>query len=391
MPAGVRRLPPPGSEIVARRFVINGRFLRGKQGGVQRVGREILGALAHLLSADRALAQLLECELVVPAGLGSAAAEIGLSYREGGFLSGVAWEQFSLPQLAGTCAILSLCNSAPIISRRAITMIQDAQVWSAPSSYGFLFRQWYRCQQPIIGRRHLRTLTVSEFSRQELIAHNIVHVDRCEVIFNGADHALRATPDAAALVRLGLTPGSYALALANTQPHKNIGMLIRAFGSSPLLKDTKLVLFGAAQADDFRKAGFAPGPQVVFAGQVTDGELWGLMRQAACLAFPSLTEGFGLPPLEAMHHNCPVVAAPTGALPETCGPAAIYADPAAPDDWASAIASLTSDGAQRQALVRAGQAWVEPLTWKRAATHLADVLLRADWEQPEPDAPRRPA
>jgi glycosyltransferase involved in cell wall biosynthesis len=113
---------------------------------------------------------------------------------------------------------------------------------------------------------------------------------------------------------------------------------------------------------------------VQFAGWVTDPELVGLMINAGALAFPSLTEGFGLPPLEAMALGCPVVAAPFGALPEVCGKAALYADPFDPDEWSLKIRTVLDDEAVRQSLISAGRRQAGIFTWKQAARNLVDAV-----------------
>jgi glycosyltransferase involved in cell wall biosynthesis len=113
---------------------------------------------------------------------------------------------------------------------------------------------------------------------------------------------------------------------------------------------------------------------VLFAGRVSDGELRALYENAACLAFPSTTEGFGLPPLEAMGLGCPVVVAPCGALPEVCGDAALYAPPGAPAAWAQAIRRLDGDAGLRQRMMEAGLARAALYRWEDSARRLLEVI-----------------
>jgi glycosyltransferase involved in cell wall biosynthesis len=163
------------------------------------------------------------------------------------------------------------------------------------------------------------------------------------------------------------------LALANTQKHKNIAILLKAF-AKPELKDVALVLFGGATKAEFEQLGHIVSPNVQFAGRVTDPELVGLMVNAGALAFPSLTEGFGLPPLEAMALGCPVVAAPFGALPEVCGKAALYADPLDANAWSQKIRAALDDEGVRQSLISAGRRQAGSFTWKRAARNLFEAV-----------------
>ena len=118
--------------------------------------------------------------------------------------------------------------------------------------------------------------------------------------------------------------GFGAVQISPPQAHKNVGLLLRAF-ADPALRDLRLVLFGGEGRGAFEARGSAVPDNVVFAGRVSDGELRALYAHALCVAFPSTTEGFGLPPLEAMLVGCPAVVAPCGALPEVCGSAAVQA------------------------------------------------------------------
>ena len=113
-------------------------------------------------------------------------------------------------------------------------MIHDAQIYLTPRSYTRPFRLWYRFSLPLLGRRGAAILTVSDYSRDQLVRFGVAPRDRITVIHNGADHILRAVPDRAIVERLALAPRRYACALANTQAHKNIAMLLRAFADRRL-------------------------------------------------------------------------------------------------------------------------------------------------------------
>ena len=137
------------------------------------------------------------------------------------------------------------------------------------------------------------------------------------------------------------------------------------------------MLVGGATRADFEQAGSRVPANTIFAGQVSDGALRGLLEDALCLAFPSLTEGFGLPPLEAMLVGCPALVAPCGALPEVCGDAALYADPRDPGAWIEAICALADDRALRNARSIAGQTHAVPFSWGAAAAKLRASLSLA--------------
>jgi glycosyltransferase involved in cell wall biosynthesis len=346
--------------------VLNGKFLRAGATGVHRVGHELLRAIGGIEPAGRV-------EAFVPPGDAAFIADPAVPVCEVGSLPGQLWEQIDLPRAARGRLILSLCNLAPVGARNAVTMIHDAQVFITPESYSRTFRTWYRFVLRQAGKRHRRILTVSHFSKAQLVHYGIAPAERIEVIHNGVDHILRVAADRTIVAQLGLRPRHYAVALANTQKHKNIALLLAAF-ARPEMTGLKLVLVGGATRQDFEALGHPVPPNIVFAGKASDEALRGLIEEALCLAFPSLTEGFGLPPVEAMLLGCPAMIAPCGALPEVCGSAALAVDPDDPAAWSAALRVLLADPVAWAARSEAGRAHAAGFTWDRAARKLLAVL-----------------
>lgn len=357
-----------------RTIIINGKFLIAEATGVHRVASELITHAYRILAERKDLAERLALELWVPAEGAERARQLGVPFHVVTPLAGRAWEQITLPRKAGKRIILSLCNVGVVAARRSVTMIHDAQVRSTPKSYSVPFRLWYRFQHAITGRRHERILTVSEFSRQQLDHYGIAAQRKIGVILNGIDHLGEASADRAILDRLDIEPGKFAVTLANTQAHKNIPMLLRAF-AAPELSGMKLVLFGSAKADDFLALGHTVPANAIFAGRVSDAELQALYENALCIAFPSSTEGFGLPPLEAMRAGCPAVVAQAGALPEVCGDAALYADHRDAQDWVRVLSRLAADADLRIDLAARGRKQAARFTWRDAAMRLVEELL----------------
>jgi len=359
--------------VAVDHLILNGKFLSAGPTGVHRVAGELSRALSRLIADGCPGTERLRLTGLAPHDAMARASALPLEIRWLGPGRGIAWEQVVLPLRKGKGTLLNLCNIGPVLARDAITMIHDTQVQLAPQSYRTAFRWWYRAVQPLIARRHRHLLTVSEFSRGQILRAGLCGPERISVVPNGTDHVLRQPADRAAFGRLGLAQGGYVLALASDLPHKNIAVLLRAF-ARPELAALRLVLFGSGGAEDFARRGVAVPPSVVFAGRVSDGELRGLLEGALALAFPSLTEGFGLPALEAMQVGCPVVAAPCGALPEVCGGAALYAEPRDAAGWAAALVRLREEPALRAWLVGRGLDQAARFTWENAARKLVEIV-----------------
>lgn len=351
--------------------VLNGRFLAARQRyGVFRVADQLS---THL---DRRLADMGEGEgwsLAHPRLAGLTPQYGAIQSVEVRPLTGQAWEQITLPVAARESLLVNLCNLSPLGHRRAITMIHDTQVFTSPASYSPAFVAWYRFALPRIGAAADRILTVSDFSRRELIRHRVCPADKIVVIGNGVDHVLHCGRDPTIVSRLGLERGTYVVALANTQLHKNLRVLFEAFGRAEM-RDVRLVLVGGAAEVGFRAAGHHPPPNVIYAGRISDGALCSLLEAAACLAFPSTTEGFGLPPIEAMLLGCPAVVAPCGALPEVCGAAALYASAIDAQAWARAITGFVDSLDTRAFWSARGRTHAASFTWAKSAERLHAVI-----------------
>jgi glycosyltransferase involved in cell wall biosynthesis len=360
--------------MTPQKIILNGKFLMTAPTGVHRVAEELICGLDLLMQEDSALRQRYQIELFAPRNLHHKLDLKAISFVQGGVFDWIPWEQIDLPAREPKAMHVNLCNLGPVASRNAMTMFHDAQVYISPKSYSKLFRMWYKLIQPLIGKRHKRILTVSDYSRRQLASYAVAPTNKISVIHNGVDHILRTSAQPGYAASLGLRPRGFVLALANTQAHKNVRILIEAFKDSRLA-DLKLVLFGAADREAMEAATGGPLPgTIVLAGKISDPQLRDLIENALCLGFPSTTEGFGLPPLEAMLLGCPAIVAPCGALPEVCGDATLYADPADAKDWVVKIQSLHANQTEWQAWSDKSRSHAAHFTWRRAAQKLLELF-----------------
>jgi glycosyltransferase involved in cell wall biosynthesis len=356
---------------VTLRLALNARFATRPMSGVDRAAQELSRALMAM--GD-------EVDLRAFAPKAPALAELPVSLTHGR-LGGQAWEQLELPRARGDRLLFSPCNTGPLAVRDQVVLIHDAQPWLQPQAYSPAFRAWYRLLLPKLARRARAVLTISDYSRDQLERFGIVPPGKAHVVLNGADHILRLAPDPDTLARHGLTSGGYLLALGNLSPHKNLALLMRAAAARPA-GQPPLVIAGGGNSRVFADAGLEPPPGVRLLGRVSDGELRALYTHATAFVFPSLTEGFGLPPLEAMLCGCPTVVSRAGAIPEVCGDASLYVDPTDEAGWTRAMVEIVACGASaRQAAVEAGQRRAAPFTWARAARQMVDHLAAGDTEE----------
>ncbi|MFK7752151.1 MAG: glycosyltransferase family 4 protein [Sedimentitalea sp.] len=339
-----------------RRLVINGRFLTGGATAVNTVAHRLTQALLDLDQSRFSF------EVAVPRGVEGPQ---DWPLRTFGRLRGVAWEQFELPRLARRASVLGFFNTVPLLGQGYVTLLHDAHVFDTPESYPMLVRHWRRVLSRRAGAKGRQVLTVSNHARDRLAAVGIAPAD---VIYNGADHLKHQHPDPDILARLDLNR-PYFLAVGSSLAHKNTDLLLRVFATHEL-NEVPLVLAGGARPDMFK----SPPPNVIWPGFVTDAEMVALYGGARGVLMPSRAEGFGLPPVEAMGQGTPSIVAPCGALPEICGPGALYV---APDDdlgWQAAILNLLGNDALRANLVSNGRVHIARFTWQASALAVLDAL-----------------
>jgi glycosyltransferase involved in cell wall biosynthesis len=206
-----------------------------------------------------------------------------------------------------------------------------------------------------------------------------VEPERVVPIDNGAPGQLGG--DAATGRRLAGAP-RYVLSLGTIEPRKDLPMLVRAFdalaGADP---DIRLVVAGAdgwgAEAFDEACQRARHRSRIIRLGWVSEDEAAGLLRGASVFAYPSIYEGFGLPPLEAMTAGTPVVATRAGALPDTLGDAAVLVPPGDTDGLAEALARVLDDGPTRADLIARGHRNLARFSWDRTADELVALYRTA--------------
>ncbi len=354
-------------------IAINARFLSQPVTGVQRFAQEVVSSLDALLAAGDEAVKPFSFTLLAPPGPLAPLPLKHIPVRQVGRLSGHAWEQLELPRHLAGRPLLSLCNTGPLAVKRQLVVFHDAAVFAMPETFSYPFRTWYQFLLPTLGRRVEKVVTVSSFSKRELTRYCDLPEKAVGVVAEGFEHVLRAVPDRRVLAKHGLEHRPYVLAVSSVNPSKNFAALLAA---SALLDTSKfdIVIVGGVNSKVFGTPDLTIPNGVKRLGYVSEAELRAFYEGASCFVYPSLYEGFGIPPLEAMACGCPVIASNATSLPEVCGDAALYCDPHNPQDIADKIQRLMSYSDLREALRQKGAERIGQFSWDKCARSLLGYL-----------------
>lgn len=362
-----------GSQL---KFFINGRFLSQKITGVQRYAAEMVKGIDALLASEQTPASLRDADwqLLRPAD-GSEDLHLDrIKIRTVGRLSGHAWDQIDLAGAAAGGRLISLANSGPVFHRDHIVVIHDAQVFRRPDFFNWRYSTVHRTMGRLLAR-HADIATVSAFSRRELADVLNLSASSIPVFSNSAEHFAATIPDTGVLDRLGVRPQKFFLFVGSKTKNKNLAVAIRAV---QLLDrpDVPLVIVGGDNSKVFQDNSGDGISGLLLAGRLTDSEIAALYAHASAFVFPSLYEGFGVPPLEAMIFGCPVIASMADAVVETCGDAAAYFRATDAEALKQLMLERLAIGAISDQERRRQQDRVAFYSWQRSAKALLDHLAR---------------
>jgi glycosyltransferase involved in cell wall biosynthesis len=262
------------------------------------------------------------------------------------------------------------------LPRPMVVTIHDLNFLTVPGSYDRGYTRYATRAFRLSARRATRVVTGSQAARTEVVARLDVDPARVRVVYPGADHLAGTAPTSA---DLGL-PERYALFVGQTEPHKNVGLLLDAWRAG-VPDDLHLVICGAAGRDDERLRDLAGASElrtrVHFTGRLDDAALARAYQDAQLFVFPSLAEGFGFPPLEAMARGIPTAVSTAGALPEVTAGGAELFDPHDADALAVLVKRLTTDSNLRNRLRTRGREVAGNYTWAATAAALWEEARQA--------------
>lgn len=357
-----------------RKILINGRFLCRQPTGVERFATELLQIIDRWYANKSPEVDGIDCEILIPALPLMHWQPSHIPVTKVRPLRGHAWEQIMLARRQRYDALVSLCNTGPVLAANHVVAIHDATPMRVPESFSRAFRSIYRGLMPLLGRTAARVITVSDFSAREIQACYGISGDKIDVVENSGEHVLRVAADNSIISQLSLQEKPFALAVAANARHKNISIL-STVAERLRLDNIAIVLVGSANNKVFDQFSGESADTIIRAGFVSDSELRALYEHAACFVFPSFYEGFGIPPLEAMQLGCPVLSSNSAALPEVLGDAALYVAPTDANGFSSAIKHLVEDEELRDSLSQLGYACAAKYSWATSARRLLAICL----------------
>jgi glycosyltransferase involved in cell wall biosynthesis len=308
-------------------FAINGAFLSERLTGIQRYAEEVVRALDKIVERN----DKITFSLIVPKSTNLTFKLNNIEVKKIGFGKGMVWEQiwFALFACLHGCKILNFCNTVPLLWPFGVTTIHDISYKANPqfftNRHGMMSRYWHRLHYWFICKFSKIILTDSEFSKSEIIKYYQVKPDRIMPLPIGWQHFQRVDEDTSALARYGLEKQRYYFAMASVAKNKNFRWILEVAKRNPAMQ---FAVSGSLNAKRFgEELDLSDLPNVRYLGYVSDGEAKSILRNCKAFLFPSLYEGFGLPPLEALSLGVPVVSTRCASLHEVLGGSAHYIEP----------------------------------------------------------------
>ena len=386
-----------------KKIFINGRFLTQPITGVQRYAIELIKNLdSYLLNyftdqqTQKNNSQIIDVIILVPKNIQT---KLDLKYikiQQIGLTTGHIWEQLELPWYALNGVLFNLGNTAPLIHPNLVVTIHDAAAFAVGDAYVPLFRRWYQFLYPKLGKRAKKVITVSEFSKQQLNYYAQIPLNKITVIYLGNEHIksvnhdlnsshsnTKINPDinlensANYLLSKNLLSKKFFLAVSSPSRHKNFAIIfdvIDYLEKQANNIDFEIVVVGKADVSIFSQQSFTHRNKIKYLGAVDDPTLSYLYQNATGLIYPSLYEGFGLPPLEAMTCGCPVITTKGNSLTEVCGEAALYCDPLSASDIALQVNQLLTKPELGESLRQKGFSQSQQFSWQICAQKTWQLL-----------------
>jgi len=351
-----------------KNIYIAARFLTQPITGVQRFGIEICKELKYIESKYK-------FEIISPYNIISYDEFKELNAKIIGKFKGSIWDQLDLFIYLikkKNPLLICLANSSSILYRNKIITIHDIIHLKYPTNKWY--KRYYKIIFPLMIKTSKHIITVSEFSRDEIHKYYNINKNKISVIYNGVSKEFKPCPKKEISEK-------YILGLSSIAYHKNFKALIKAFIK---IKNKKIKLYivgennkkiyGYTSSDLYNYIEKDFKERIKFLGRVSEKELIKLYSNSICFVYPSLYEGFGIPPLEAQACGCPVLLSNIKVFKEVYKDSVIYFDPYDENDIANKIELIIENTEIKNELINKGFENARKYTWEKAARKLLEVI-----------------
>lgn len=361
-----------------KEIYVNGRFLENELTGVGEYSLNMLREMDVLLATDEF--QDVSMTLLHPNKIKENITFDNIKVVRLGRVARYIWEQLYLPWKIKNKYLLNLHSVAPILKNKQIVVLHDAKMADKKASDSYTLQRYFLWLLGIVlGKRLRKIITVSEFSKKQLNQKYKIPKEKIEVISQGCEHILKYCEDNTIFQRNGISKQCYVLAVGGGSAKNNI-YTARAIEKYNYGKKEKIHMILVGSIPEVVRSELKCFSNVNLVGRVTYEELVSLYKNAICLAFPSISEGFGMPPIEAMTLGCPVIASTVDSIPEVCSDGALYCDISRIDSFNEKLEMLLKNSELRQMQIEKGYKNIKRFSWKDNAKKLLIEVIR-DYEK----------
>jgi glycosyltransferase involved in cell wall biosynthesis len=351
--------------MINKDIYIAARFLTQPITGVQRYGIELSKAIKKLNTEYN-------ITFIAPQNIIHHEIAKFLDVKKIGSLKGQLWDQISLWKFLkskGSPLVVNFANTLPVFYENKIVTIHDIIHLRYPVSYSY--RKYYEIIFPLMIKYSKHIITVSEFSKKEIFSYFRINKQKISVVYAGISERFKPQKNE--------NQEKYILGVSSIAYHKNFIKLIEAFLYLKT-KNIKLYIVGGINEKIFGKDSkkilnhIKNNENIKFLGRVNENTLIQLYSNALCFVYPSLYEGFGLPPLEAQACGCPVVISDIPVFKEIYGDSALYFNPLDSQDIANKIEEIINNEYLRDKLIEKGFENSKKYRWENSAKQFFSVL-----------------
>ncbi len=287
-----------------------------------------------------------------------------------GIIPGIMWEHFDLLFYLWfhKCPLLiNFGSPGPLLYKNRVVSIHDISFYVNPKWFSWWYSAYYRSITSIFSKRSKKIITVSEFSKSEIIKKLKTDSSKIIVIHNAVSQTMINTKQ-----NIVFKKDKYILTVGSLDPRKNLNKLVEAYNSSDIRNYVKLYIVGKSSPMFNMKSSHSIEDNAL--GYVSDEELVSLYKNASAFIYLSYYEGFGIPPLEAMSFGCPVILSDIPVFREIYGESALFVDPDNIMEINKTIDLILSNNELREKIILRGYEKVKEYSWDLSAYKLVKLI-----------------